>query len=352
MSRTFYKALGTSEEWPNITGIHPSSITYQDVALVPQISRITSRASVSTTVKLGPYTLTTPIISAPMDTITGEAMVRELARLGGIGTLPRGDIEKNSALCKQLSNENIPCVYTVGLKNGKEAASTLIHNGAKVILIDIAHGGMQQVIELAQEIKKKFNITIMLGNIATYEQMLVYKQAGIDIVKVGIGPGGLCTTRLVAGTGFPQLSALFETTAEGMFIIADGGIKTPGDMAKAIAAGANMVMIGSLFAGTDETPGETLADGTKIARGQASASYMKDNDVVIGQGRTAEGVTVKVRVKGPVSVVVEHLMGGLRSAMSYSDAETIAEFQKKAKFVLFSLAAQAESVPHIDQVTS
>jgi IMP dehydrogenase len=344
MSKVFYKALGKRETWPDLTWVNPASLTYDDVLLVPQNSSIISRSSVDTSVTFGPYKLEKPIIAAPMDTVSGEQMIRKLAELGAIGILPRGDINERLALCEIFSQEKIPCVYAVGLKTGFEDASLLKEKGAQFILVDVAHGGMEKVKTLAHDIKKKLGLYVIAGNIVSYEQAKEYKKNDIDWARVGVGPGGLCITRLVAGTGFSQLSAVFDTTSADIPVIADGGIKGPGHFAKAIAAGAKMVMIGSLFAGTDEAPGKVVK-GFKVARGQASAEYMKDNGVETGEFRTAEGVSIEVPVKGPVEKVVNDLMGGLRSAMTYAGAESIEDFQKKAEFAVVSEAGREESKP-------
>lgn len=347
MSKIFYKALGKLQTWPDLYEINPSSLTYDDVLLLPQISTINSRAEIDTTVRLGPFTLTKPIIAAPMDTVVGEKMARKLAGLGALAALPRENLEEKLAICKRMSGEEIPCIYTVGFKNGLEDARAFCKNGAKIIMVDVAHGGLRKSIELTQEIKKKFKVFVITGNIVSFDEAKFYKKMGIDVAKVGIGPGGLCSTRLVAGAGFPQLSAILETTSAGIPIIADGGIKKSGDFAKAIAAGANTVMIGSIFGGTDETPGE-IVNGEKIIRGQASSSYMEDNGVKENEIRASEGVTTRVKVKGPVENVIEQLMGGLRSAMSYSGARNIKEFQKKAIFVKISRATLNENIPWLE----
>lgn len=344
MSKVFYKALGKKEEWPNITGVNPASLTYDDVLLVPQNSSVISRTAVDTSVKFGPYKLTIPIVAAPMDTVCGEEMIRELSKLGAIGILPRGDINERVALCDKFEKEGVKAVYAVGLKKGIEEAKLLTSKGAKIILVDVAHGGMKSAKELAAEIRRKFKVHVMAGNIVTYDEAIEYKKSGIDYARVGVGPGGLCITRLVAGSGFSQLSAVFETTSTGMPVIADGGIKGPGHFAKAVAAGAMMVMIGSLFTGTDEAPGE-LIKGYKVARGQASAEYMKDNGVETGEFRTAEGVSIKVPAKGPVKNIIYDLMGGLRSAMTYSGAVNIKDFQKKAMFAVVSESGREEGKP-------
>lgn len=348
MSKLFYSALGKTNIWPNIE--NPSSLTYDDVLLVPQNSNIESRSSVDTSIQFGPYKLTKPIITAPMDTISGEKMIRKLTKLGAIGSLPRGgDLNERLRICKELSKDNIPCLYSIGFKNGFEEARQLKENGAEMILIDVANGGMEQVKKFAQKIKRELKLTIVAGNIVTFDQAESYIEHGIDIARVGVGPGGLCITRLVAGTGFPQLSAVFETSSSKIPVIADGGIKKPGDFAKAIAAGAGIVMIGSLFAGCEETPGE-IVDGFKKARGQASEDYMKDQGLISGEFRAAEGVSIKVPVKGSVENVVSDLMGGLRSAMSYAGAQSIADFQKKAVFTRVSENVREENKPWIKSI--
>jgi len=349
MSKLFYKALGEKEEWPNITGVNPASLTYDDVLLVPQLSCVNSRSEVDTSVQFGPYTLTKPIISAPMDTITGEKMARELARLGAIGTIPRCNIKEAKIICERLTKDNIPAVYVLGLKNAFEEAKILKEIGARVILLDIAHGGLEKIIKTGSQIKKELDLFVIAGNIVTYEEANAYKDAGIDFARVGVGAGGLCTTRLVAGAGMPQLSAVFDTVATEIPVIADQSIKKPADLAKAIAAGALLGMMGSILAGTDETPGEVVG-GYKIARGQASVSYMKDNGVVTGEFRAAEGVSIKVPTKGPVKNVIDELMGGLRSSMSYAGAKNIKEFQEKAVFCKVSEATLEENIPWLSEV--
>lgn len=349
MSANFYFAYGVKKKWPKLESVWPTSLTYDDVLIIPNpATDIKSRQETDISVKFGPYKLRIPLVSAPMDTIVGETMVRKLAALGAISTYPRanGRLKENLKLCKQFNSEGIPCIYAVSLKNYFDEAKAYFQNGAKVILIDVAHGGMKSIEKAVDHIKTKFKMTVIAGNIVTYEQALRYKNCGVDIVRVGVGPGGLCKTRLVAGVGFPQLSAILEIKKSGLPIIADGGIRFPADLAKAIAAGASVGMIGSLFAGCEETPGEIIG-GTKLARGQASESYMKDNGVEVGEFRAAEGIEVSVPFKGSVARIVGELTGGLRSAFSYVGAKNIADFQRKAQFVLVTHSVQAENKPHI-----
>lgn len=348
MPAEFYLGKGKTVPWTEIPGRNPMELAYADVELVPQMTSIESRREVNLSTTLGPYSLRLPIISAPMDTISGEAMIRELAHHGAIGTLPRQEGAKfaeNLHLCNVFTQESIPCIYTVGVKEGASQAAQLYANGARVILIDVANGGMNNVIELAKDMKTKWpDITVIAGNIATYDQAKAYQDAGvIDIARVGIGPGGACTTRIMAGVGVPQLSAVMDTAATGMSIIADGGIMEPGDVGKAIAAGADFVMVGSMFAGTDETPGKVV-DGRKSFRGQASRDYMHDHGV--SGEKTPEGISTTVPYKGPVAEVIKSLEGGIRSAMSYSNAYTLTQLQERGKFVVISPAARYESIPH------
>lgn len=347
MSTTFYQALGKTENWPNLSSIHPASLTYDDVLLVPQAkTEVSSRKETDISVKFGPFTLQKPIVTAPMDTVSGEKMARLMHRLGGLTFMPRVFINEALAACERLQKDNINAVYSIGLKNALADATAFKKLGAQVLLLDVAHGGMQSIIDAAQEIQKKLKMTVIAGNIVSYDQAMTYKEAGLKIARVGVGGGGMCITRLVAGAGFPQLSAVFETVASGLDIIADGGIRKPADFAKAMAAGARVIMVGSMLAGTEEAPGEVVG-GVKKARGQASEDYMKDNGSKLGEFRSAEGIMTMVPYKGSAEHIINDLVGGLRSAMSYVGAKNIQDFQKNAQFVLASPAAQGEGVAHI-----
>jgi IMP dehydrogenase len=347
MSLTFYQALGKTEKWPNLSNIHPASLTYDDVLLVPQArTEVGSRKETDISVKFGPFTLQKPIVTAPMDTVSGEKMAQLMSRLGGLTFMPRVFLNEALAACERLQKAKIEAVYSIGLKNSLEDAKAFKKLGAKVLLLDVAHGGMQSIIDAASEIQNKLKMTVIAGNIVSYDQAMTYKDAGLKIARVGVGGGGMCITRLVAGAGFPQLSAVFETVSSDLEIIADGGVRKPADFAKAIAAGARVIMIGSMLAGTEEAPGEVVG-GVKKARGQASEDYMKDNGSKLGEFRSAEGIMTMVPYKGSAEWIINDLVGGLRSAMSYVGAKNITEFQKKAQFVAASNAAQGEGVAHI-----
>lgn len=348
MSKIFYVALGKTVRWPAFPGNFPppGSLTYDDVLLVPGTNtKLNSRKDASLATEFGPWRLDLPIISAPMDTVSGLTMIRKLHELGAVGTLPRNkNFEETLRQCEEISKEKLRCVYALGLHNPLEEAKQLAERGAEMILLDVAHGGMEKVAMIAKEIKNKLGLWIVAGNTVTQSQISNYKKMGIDIARVGVGAGSVCKTRLVAGSGFPQLSSILETSSVGMPVIADGGIRYPGDAAKALAAGATMVMLGNLLAGTDETPGEVIG-GMKEYRGQASGEYMKDNGVEVNSFRAAEGVTAKVAVKGSVAEVIDEVAGGIRSAMSYTGAKTLDEFRKKAVFTIISDSTKIENQP-------
>lgn len=347
MSKIFYKALGETEEWPNLSHSRPASITYDDVLLVPQSkTKVLSRKETDISVNFGPFHLQRPIVTAPMDTVSGEKMAILMNRLGGLTFMPRVFLDDALAVCRRLQKAKVQAVYSIGLKNAVADAEAFKKLAVKVLLLDVAHGGMQKVIETAAEIQNRLKMTVIAGNIVSYDQAKAYKDAGLQIARVGVGPGGMCITRLVAGAGFPQLSAIWETTSAGVEVIADGGIRKPADFAKAIAAGAKVIMVGSMLAGTEEAPGEVVG-GLKKARGQASEDYMKDRGTKLGEFRSAEGITAMVAYKGSAERIIDDLTGGLRSAMSYVGASTLAEFQEKTQFALISDSAQKEGVAHI-----
>ncbi|MGC8766528.1 MAG: IMP dehydrogenase [Brevinematia bacterium] len=241
--------------------------------------------------------------------------------------------------------------------NDKERVYELVKAEVDVIVVDTAHGHSTKVKEMVKYIKSKFNIDVIAGNIATYEGAKFLIDAGADGIKVGIGPGSICTTRVVTGVGVPQIFAILEASKiaknEGIPIIADGGIKYSGDIAKAIAAGADTVMIGSLLAGTEESPGETIiykGRSYKTYRGMGSLGAMMAGSTRYPQGVQGkfvpEGIEGMVPFKGSVKDVIFQLVGGLRASMGYVGAKNIKEFQEKAKFIKITNAGLRESHPH------
>lgn len=282
-----------------------------------------------------------------------------------IGLITVKDIEKAAKhpnACKDDQGRlRVAAATTVG-EDGHDRTEALIAAGCDVIVVDTAHGHSARVIEAVARIKKQSNsVQVVAGNVATADATKALIDAGADAIKVGIGPGSICTTRIVAGVGVPQLTAVMECAKEasrsGVPIIADGGIRYSGDISKAIAAGANCVMVGSLLAGTDEAPGETyLYQGRtyKAYRGMGSVGAMARGsadryfqaEVRDALKLVPEGVEGQVPYKGPMEAVVHQLVGGLRAGMGYLGAKTIPDFQKRAKFVRISNAGIRESHAH------
>lgn len=248
----------------------------------------------------------------------------------------------------------------IGVKETeKDRVKELVLAGADVIVVDIAHGHAQPVIEMTRHIKKKFPVEVVAGNVATPGGVEDLAKAGADAVKVGIGPGAVCTTRIVAGSGYPQLSAIFDCAKEArkfkIPVIGDGGIRNSGNVAKAIGAGADTVMVGTLLAGTEESPGiVVIRNGKKykVTRGMASlganlSRKIKDGKAIDGlREYVAEGVDAMVPFRGKTEEILNQLLGGLRSGMSYTGAKNISEMHRKAKFVQVTQAGILESYPH------
>lgn len=356
----FLAPRGATRPWYDLTTVDPMGLTYDDVLLVPQPhTEIESRRAVDTSVRFGPWTLDLPVVTAPMDTIVGDQMLALFEELGGLTFWPRCDDPVAAAIAHRARHgANVRCAYSIGL--GSDLATTidltraLAEAGVRMTLIDIAHGGQARLVRLLarmQTLPDLAGMVFVTGNIATAAQARDYLDPPVAAyVRVGVGSGGLCTTRLIAGTGVGQLSAIFDVAGTGLPVIADGGVRHPGDVAKALAAGAQVVMIGSLLAGTDETPGEVINDGDgarKFVRGQASFSYMLDNQISVDLSRAPEGEAGFVPVKGSARTILTQVSGGLRSAMSYTGAANLAEFRRRAVFTLVSNATLVENQPHI-----
>ncbi|PCI04062.1 MAG: IMP dehydrogenase [Hyphomicrobiales bacterium] len=282
-----------------------------------------------------------------------------------VGLITVKDMEKSqlhpNAAKDSQGRLRVAAASTVG-KDGMERAERLIDAGIDLIVIDTAHGHSQSVLDVVTKVKKLSNsVQILAGNVATAEGTKALIDAGADAVKVGIGPGSICTTRIVAGVGVPQLSAIISAVEaaqkEGIPIVADGGIKYSGDLAKAIAAGASVAMVGSLLAGTEESPGEVYLHqgrsykayrgmGSVGAMAQGSADRYFQAEVRDELKLVPEGIEGQVAYKGPVDTVLHQLAGGLKAAMGYVGGADLKDFQNKAKFVKISSAAFVESHPH------
>ncbi|MEV6930812.1 IMP dehydrogenase [Dactylosporangium sp. NPDC051485] len=251
-------------------------------------------------------------------------------------------------------------------------ARTLIDAGLDIVMVDTAHGHNRQVVEMVQRLKKETSVDVVGGNVATYEGAKALAEAGADAVKIGVGPGSICTTRVIAGVGVPQITAIMEAARAcrplGVPVIADGGVQYSGDIAKGIAAGADTVMLGSLLAGCEESPGDLIfingkqfktyrgmgSLGAMQSRGQAR-SYSKDryfqDDVNSDDKLVPEGIEGQVAYRGPLSAVAQQLIGGLRSGMGYVGAPTIAEMHERARLIRITAAGLKESHPHDIQMT-
>ena len=329
-------------------------LTFDDVLMIPCKSEVRSRRDPNLSSQLTKTkTFQTPIISANMDTVTEADMAIAMNKMGGLGIVHRfNTIEIQTAMVTQIrasGAENISA--SIGVNDDyKERAAALVLAGANILTIDIAHGHSVTMIEVMKWLKDKFSgLEIIAGNIATPDAAFDLIQAGADAIKVGIGPGSMCTTRIITGCGVPQLTAIAlcaEVGLEcGVPIIADGGIRTSGDIVKAFAAGATAVMLGSMLSGTIETPGE-IKNGKKEYRGMASKSAQTSWRGGVPEGMAAEGESTKVSVKGHVKDVIGELCGGIRSGMSYLNAVQLSEIRQKARFIEMSAAGTHESRAH------
>lgn len=329
-------------------------LTFNDVLIVPRKSDIRSRKDPSLKSQLTKnIQMDAPFISSNMDTITEFEMASAMHELGGFGILHRFiSTEEQCSQVKKLvglGHKNIGASIGVNAEF-KERATALIESGANVITVDIAHGHSVSMLETMEWLNSQFShIEIIAGNTATPQGTTDLINAGAAAIKVGIGPGSMCTTRIITGCGVPQLSAIAlcsEAAApHGVPVIADGGIRTSGDIVKALSAGAQTVMLGSILSGTLETPGE-IRNGKKSYRGMASKSAQVSWRGELAEGMAPEGESTKVAVKGPVRSVINELSGGLRSGMSYINAHTIEEMAKKAQFMEMSAMGFGESVAH------
>ena len=340
------------------------ALTFDDVLLVPRYSSVLPQHVKLSSSFTNTINLRVPFLSSAMDTVTESKMAIAMSKSGGLGIIHRNlDIRAQSREVLKVKKLNLKVGAAVGTsRNDLERVRSLIDSGVDLIVIDTAHGHSKKVLDILSKIKKiNSKKDICVGNIASGEAARLLTEEGADILKVGIGPGSICTTRLIAGIGVPQLSAIIDVKRKlknkKVKIISDGGIKFSGDIVKALAAGADAIMMGSIFAGTDETPGKKFRFKNKlykIYRGMGSVGAMssgssnryfqknfKDKSKFI-----PEGVEGRVLYKGEVNKIIYQLQGGLRSSMGYIGAENLNEISRKAKFIKITKAGFYESMVH------
>ena len=361
-------------------------LTFDDVLLIPAESHVLPN-EVDLHTQLAPnLKLNIPIISAGMDTVTEGAMAIAIALQGGLGVIHKnmsitaqaGEVAnvKNVVVPSNITkaavddNNHLLVAAAIGVTSDTfERAEALIEKGADAIVIDTAHGHSAGVLRKIKEIRDHFpHVTLIAGNIATGDAARALFDSGVDIVKVGIGPGSICTTRVIAGVGVPQITAIYDAaTAAREYhkpIIADGGMKYSGDVVKALAAGGNAVMLGSMLSGTTEAPGEVFeSDGQKyktyrgmgsvgaMAQAHGSSDRYFQGGVNEANKLVPEGVEARVEYKGDVSDIIFQIIGGLRSGMGYVGAATINDLRENAQFVKITNAGLRESHPHDVQIT-
>ncbi len=338
--------------------------TFDDVLLVPQHSKIASRADVDLSTKLGSLKLKLPILSSNMDTVTEVAMAEAMYARGGAGVLHRFASPKtqeewiHNLNC--IHDPSVPKILSVGL-DVKLSWLCNLHAtyNMSAVCVDVAHGDHKRVEEVIGSIRKEMpRISIIAGNVATRTGALRLARAGADIIKVGIGPGSVCSTRIMTGHGVPQLTAILDVSEAvsdipGTYIIADGGIRNSGDIVKALAAGAHAVMLGSLLAGTEESPGDVvMQDGQAFKSYRGMASYDAQKEKRSGKTPRVEGVSAKVPYKGRLDNTLDVLENGIRSGLSYSGATNLAELRDFAEFVVVTQNGVRESGTHHPSRTS
>ncbi|MAW16951.1 MAG: guanosine monophosphate reductase [Pelagibacteraceae bacterium] len=340
------------------------ALTFDDVLLLPRFSKVLpSETNISLNLTKN-IKLSSPFLSSAMDTVTESKMAIAMAKSGGIGIIHRNlNIKKQCQEVKKVKKNNLFVGAAIGTSSEDlNRSKSLINNGVDLLVIDTAHGHSEKVLKILSKLKKiNKRIPVCVGNVATGEAAKKLYNSGADIIKVGIGPGSICTTRMVAGIGVPQITAVREVSrilkGKNIKIISDGGIKFSGDIAKAMAAGADAIMMGSIFAGTEESPGKKFKIKNKfykIYRGMGSIGAMsagssnryfqknyKDKSKFV-----PEGVDGRVEYKGSVSKIIYQLKGGLRSSMGYIGAKKLSDIKRNAKFIKITKAGFYESMVH------
>ncbi|AKG38675.1 MAG: IMP dehydrogenase [Infirmifilum sp.] len=329
-----------------------TALSFDDILILPRYSDV-SISEIDVSTKLAPkLDLSLPLLSSPMDTVTGREMALTLGEIGGLGVLPRNlPIDEAVGIVREASVKKIPVAAAVGPFDD-ERVGRLLDAGVSMIVIDTAHGHSKNVLEATRRYSS-MGAVVMAGNIVTGEAAEDLISAGAVSLRVGVGPGHACTTREVAGVGCPQLTAIASVAdvarAYGVSVVADGGIEKPADAVKALAAGADALMLGYLFAGTDEASGALVAkEGRcfKVYRGMGSRGALASGSARYGEfKRVPEGVEGLVECRGSVRNVVEWIIGGIKQGMGYVGARNIRELQEKSIFVKLTPSGVRESGP-------
>lgn len=333
------------------------AFTYDDILMVPSYSHWESRkvVDISMRCKTGKLSLELPLMSANMDTITETEMANFIGAKGGIGVMHRYmSIEDN---VKKFKDCKYPVFVSIGCaEKDLQRAEALRDAGADYFCVDVAHAHAKYVGRTLKHIREMIggSACIMAGNVATYAGADYLASCSADIVKVGIGGGSVCTTRIKTGFGVPNLTAIKNCSRVDRSVVADGGIRYAGDIVKALAFGADFVMVGSMLAGTRPTPGPVISkmdpDGkevkVKIYRGMASTEVQEDYHGGIAEWKTAEGIATEVQYREDEDEIVADIIGGLRSGLTYGGAATIEELQRKLDYIEITPAGRMESLPH------
>jgi len=342
--------------------INNIALTYDDIQNIPSYSEVEHRSEISLITKLSKnYELIIPLVASPMDTVCEYEMACKMFQLGGIGCIHRFmTIEDQIVEIKKLTNyinnsshnpfigRKIPIMAAVGSTGDfLERAKELIKSGVNVILIDVAHGHHINVKKAIEAIKGlNLNIDVIAGNIATAEAAIDLQNWGADGLRCGIGNGALCTTRLKTGFGIPSVTSLIDIISVAKVpVMADGGIRNSGDISKALALGSSSVMLGSLLAGTEESPGKIIESSNGLYKRYRGSASLETKTVHNQAERNVEGESTTIPFKGGVKFVIEGLIDGVRSALSYGGANNLSEYNPK--WVQVTNAGIAEAKPHL-----
>ena len=342
-----------------MTQLHAKqALTYDDIQLIPSYSEVESRQDIDLTTQLTTnYSIRIPLVASPMDTVCDSEMAIAMAELGGIGCIHRfltisQQAHEVAFTSKTVKNRDWWTPYTMAAvgANGDylERAQELVNNGANIILIDVAHGYHKFVRDAILNLKKNLpsTVDIVAGNIATAKAAEALQDWGADALRVGIGGGSLCTTRVKTGFGVPNVTSLADVSSVAKVpVIACGGIRNSGDIAKALAVGANSVILGSLIAGTKEAPGAIIEKANGLYKRYRGAASLETKSIHGQATRNVEGESTIVPFKGKVKFVVDGLLDGLRSALSYAGAEKLSEYFPE--YVVVTNAGVREAQPHL-----